>query len=232
MRGALHWDSVLDLLENYNIDICCLQECGDLTGHIDNRTITEVHYPFTYPRMGIESKFGTESRGSITTDTGINYGVYYFNSWQSLGYQNSMMILVKGTTITDLNSFILFPSFSALRPLIGVNIENLTFLNVHLPSGNKYAAGASFNSQLEQLLVDYGGQFLIAGDWNCDPTDIHFCKDWDPSVLKRDFSKQPTHGDNILDYVIRRTDNGSVKIFVGDERGSDHKFVVFKYSNL
>ena len=66
MQGKSNsWDKIPEFLDKANIDVACLQECGDLTKLIGKPQQKEIEYPYTYPRKDITTKFGTLVFGEI-----------------------------------------------------------------------------------------------------------------------------------------------------------------------
>ena len=232
MQGKSNsWDKIPEFLDKANVDIACLQECGDLTKLIGNSQQKEIEYPYTYPRKDITTKFGTSAFGEIKSKNGQSYGVHFFSSHQALGYQNSMMIMAKNMPIVyQQNSDLIFPAMNGLRPLIGFidKSTGVRFYNTHLPSGNYYGAAGCFQYQLHDLIENKYDKWLIFGDYNVDPSDIKFVKDWNPELFKTDFGKEPTHDDKTLDYAVRNFQTDKPEINVGGLQ-SDHKSVVFRY---
>lgn len=167
MQGLLHNAQTFSTLSavkarmiNENIDVFCLQECGDIPSVI---TMT----PGLLLPMGLTASIGLNIR---TTSRSFFVDIYY---WQNpVNIRCSMAILVRsGLT---LGVHLTAGGIPGTRPILDIVVPhigaNLLVANLHAPAG-PIVDTCSYVAWAINMLRGVPPNYVLAGDFNISPAD-------------------------------------------------------------
>lgn len=198
MQGGANTPHINQVVQATQANVLCLQECGDLAQHLQNRQ------PILVPGGAIIGY-----TGNFVVGFGFMECVYWENAW----IQGGLAVL---SNIGVLNFGILnaavvpgfvpanprnLPWMTVRNPNTGINI---TIFSIHAPpvfGGTTIAQVCNWNNaQINQINAGFGGTWACVGDFNADPTVNGYIAPPFGAVVRGNQATQ--QGGGILDYAV------------------------------
>ncbi|NET73628.1 MAG: hypothetical protein F6K62_22610, partial [Sphaerospermopsis sp. SIO1G2] len=173
MQGGTNTPFINQVVQSTQANILCLQECGDLAQHLQNRQ------PILNPNGAIIGY-----TGNFVVGQGFMECVYWENVW----IQGGLAVLTNvGMTNFGILNAVVVPGFqpnnprnlpwmTVRHPNTGINI---TIFSIHSPpvfDGTTIVDVCNWNNaQITQINNGWGaGSWACVGDFNADPTVAGF----------------------------------------------------------
>jgi len=174
-RNSLSWNKLFKYLNDENVDIVFLQECGALPDYSGNTRVSIEQKGNFNAGGGFPCDYGFITLKNRSGDTKVYYFMHYV--WNTGGADNtnegcSLSLLIKGTTDWHSRTRVYDPSpdNNKRRPVIGVNIRDYVLYTIHAPSGATPCASKQY---VRKVLNHLGNSnYFIGGDFNQSPTNM------------------------------------------------------------
>ena len=231
-EGESGWDSVLNYMDDQDIEIACLQECSK----IGKDTMYE-----SSPLEGHPVSTGFISHDSNTGETsGIKHYYYAHYSFSKKGdtagrCSFATLIRVKEEEVGDSLANKLKPSLvvpaTKLRPVLCIPYNGYQVLNLHAPSTNDNFVKKVLLDYLKSIVNELNQKFVMGGDFNIDREDL--CADEDVNTffvtneIKVDGSKVPTH-QKCLDEEDLLSDDAKKAGGLDEDKSKEYDYFIFK----
>lgn len=195
MRGGTQQGNLGTLINDNNPDVICLQECGNMTGLLQNQPMAPL------PIAG----FPNSLSGMYKNGDNIYDVVFWYNNVNLL--PTCSLAIMSRITVNAFGIFAAVPSpvyqpanprnLPWMRVNQGGNL--LTIYSYHAPSAGTVNACAYNNVQIAAI-SGLGGSWAVVGDFNADPTDAVFVNPPAGGVVRGNQETQQSKG--LLDYSI------------------------------
>lgn len=198
----------LELLDEYNLDVLCIQEAGD---------------PFLLgqPKQRLKWNLNVE-----TIDVKYNGKKYIACYWKNSIFQNCRTSLLTYIKINkseeifyDLDWYQYSNDDWFSKPMLWIQYEGIGYGNVH--GSNDYDA-----PKIRNYYAQNNSQGYTLGDFNCGPNAE---PPIDNNLQIIDTGEATQISGHNLDYLIKNINNPNINnARLGEYNGSDHKFVYFE----
>ena len=226
MLGGINTPYINQVVQDTQANVLCLQECGNLAEHLQNRQ------PILAPSGAIIGY-----TGNFVVGQGFMECVYWENVWTQGGLAVLSNIGVLNFGILDAVAVPGFapanprnlPWITVRNPTTGINI---TIFSIHGPpvfGGTTIANVCDWdNAQIAQINARWGGvNWACVGDFNADPTVGGYIAPASGAVIHGNQATQ--QGGGILDYAVT---NAAAFAYIQQTQlvgASDHYPQVFQW---